>query len=425
MKITFRNDVVIASILLVFAIMAAPPAYSEESGSASWRLLKQDTLINADYWEESPRILGAGLGFTRILGVPGVDISEEGERRVRAAGGSWEQLSDAGNAALRAYTSAATPATIAFAYGFPVKFGGGFPVEFSWPVLPSTVDASDFLITLNNGEQVAPSAASVFPNFEYNERSTIVLVGDFGNRVQPGKDKAVYPVRLQIVADATPLTLVGPDGKRKNAVGMSYGDGVSPMTAYYSGPTLVAAKLSRLSGEGEGGPALFNGNLPNDGLALYGAGAKYRLRMLTTGGFSPDGVRSLYPTEFSRYFRIRTEDEHGKVVWLTETGTDYQLAGGVIRILGLAELGKAQADYTDAYIEDHDNQIDIILEGDEAALRSITHLHIPAQAPYSPLYHPGGPGNDPTPGVRYSKPGPPKMQRVRIALDDPMTVTLP
>ena len=39
------------------------------------------------------------------------------------------------------------------------------------------------------------------------------------------------------------------------------------------------------------------GYLPNDEFALYDQ-ADFRLRVLTTGGFSPDGVRSVYPTEF-------------------------------------------------------------------------------------------------------------------------------
>ena len=66
-----------------------------------------------------------------------------------------------------------------------------------------------------------------------------------------------------------------------------------------------------MSTAGEGGPAVFNGQIPNDGVALYGPDAAYRLRVLTTGGFSPDGVRSVYPTEFSRYFRVQAVDAAG------------------------------------------------------------------------------------------------------------------
>ena len=35
---------------------------------------------------------------------------------------------------------------------------------------------------------VTPAAASIFPNFEYNERSTVVMFGRFGNRLDPDAD---------------------------------------------------------------------------------------------------------------------------------------------------------------------------------------------------------------------------------------------
>ncbi|MDQ1305139.1 MAG: hypothetical protein QG671_3668, partial [Actinomycetota bacterium] len=37
--------------------------------------------------------------------------------------------------------------------------------------------------------------------------------------------------------------------------------------------------------------------------------------------------------------------------------------------------------------------------------------------------NPGGPGQTPTPGVRYTAPGPARLQPVTIALDDPMRVS--
>ena len=428
----FHNRIYTRQIrnLLGSMLLLAPslygPARAEVDPTQAYQLLKQDVLINADYWESKPRILGAGLGFTRILGVPGAEVSEEGKRRVLAEGGSWEILGTSNPAPpLRAYTSAANPQGMAVAFGVPVKFGSGLPVEFSWPVLPSSVDPTDFRITLSNGKKVTPEAASISPNLEYNERSTVVLVGSFGNRITPGEAGAVYPVKLSIVEDDTPLTMVGPAGVRKSAVGLSFGDGSAPMTGYKVGPKLCAAKLSVLSAQGEGGPAPFDGGLmPNDGVALYGEGVKYRLRVLTTGGFSPDGVRSLYPTEYSSFFRIRVKDSAGKITWLTKTAKTYAVKDGVIRILGMADLGVSHDAYNDAYVEDHDNQIDIILEGDEAAMRRITHIEAPSTAPYSPFYNPGGPGNDPTPGVRYTKPSPYIRQAVKIAIDDPMSVTL-
>ena len=393
-----------------------------------YRALHQDVLINADYYSDTPSILGASLGFTNTLGVPGLSASStRGEALTRQAGGSWRTLSgsSAGSASLRAYTSAAPVNGIATNYGHPVKYTDGFPVEFSWPVLPSSVSGDAFRVVLNTGQVVTPLAASITPNSEYNERSTVVMLGYFGNRIAPGEPGAIYPVKLEVARSRNPLKLVGPGGVVVSAAGLSYGDGHTPMTAYNPGrgPNLVAAKLSMMSTAGESAPAAFSGSLPNDGVTLYGSAAQYRLRVFTSGGFSPDGVRSVYPTEFSRFFRIQTVDADGVERWLTETGVPHQLPSGAITVLGLADLGPAQSSYDDSYVEDHDNQIDIVLSGDEAAIATIKAVQIPASEGYSPFYNPGGPGNAPTPGVTYSQPGPSQTQPVINALADPMTVT--
>ena len=400
-------------------VVAAPnPAYDS---------LMQDILIDADYWTVKPQILGAGLGFTQILGVPNLSTSAEGQAANAAFGGAWEVLSTTNpNPALRAYTSSVSPQGIYNAYNTAIVGAGGFPVEFSWPVLPTTVNGSDFEVTLNTGEKVIADGASITPNLEYNERSTVVIVSNkFGNRIEPGTPGAIYPVKLRIVRDSTPLTLLGPGGRKKIAVGMSHGNGKTPMTGYYAGPKLCAAKLSVLSTVGEGGPIFFAGSYtPNDGAALDGASAQYRLRVLTTGGFSPDGVRSLYPTEYADFFQIEIKDLDGQSVLLTQTNKTYTLRAGSIEILGLADLSVSQTTYDDSYVEDHDNQIDIILKGDEAVMKRIKYVLAPSTTPpYKPFYNPGGPGNNPTPGVAYTKPSSAIKQPVTIAIKNPMTVS--
>ncbi|MDB5339779.1 MAG: hypothetical protein JWN70_5398 [Planctomycetaceae bacterium] len=396
--------------------------------NALYELLREDVLTNADYYSDTPEILGASLGFTHILGVPGLSgTTSTDEALARAAGGSWETLSSpsASTASQRAYTSDASVPGIASNYGYPVKYTGGFPIEFSWPVLPSTVAGSDFRVTLNTGQVVTPLAASITPNFEYNERSTVVILGYFGNRIAPGQPGAIYPVKLEVADTPTPLKLVGPGGVVVSAAGLTYGDGSTPMTAYNpgSGPKLVGAKLSVMSTLGESAPEAFSGSLPNDGVTLYGSAAQYRLRVFTSGGFSPDGVTSVLPTDFSKFFRLETVDENGVVRYLTQASVAYDLPTGTITVDGLADLWPSQASYDDSYVEDHDNQIDIILSGDEAAIATIKAVEIPASGSYSPFYNPGGPGNNPTPGVTYSQPGPSQSQPVINALTNPMTVT--
>lgn len=81
--------------------------------------------------------------------------------------------------------------------------------------------------------------------------------------------------------------------------------------------------------------------------------------------------------------------------------------------------------------EDHDNYIDICLAGSRDAVAQITGVEMPAgnrtadpYGRYRPMYNPGGPGNDPTPGVKYTHPSAWQLQAVAVALREPGTVTL-
>jgi hypothetical protein len=306
-------------------------------------------------------------------------------------------------------TSSATTASVARSFGADTEGADGLPVVFSWPVLPSTVQPSDFEVVLSDGRPGRVDGVSLVPNQEYNERQVIVLVGELGDR------DGLYAERVTIVEDDSPLQLVGPQGP-VSGVGLSF-EGVDP---YQTGPSLVAAKLTAMSTEGEGSPQMFSTTGSNDGVTLYGEGAKWRLRLYTSGGFSPDGVRGLRPDEFSSFFVLHTEDS-----LLTEVGVDYELGGGTLRILGLADLGEPAPTYDDCYVEDWDNYIDIVMDGDRQAIEQLVSVEIPAVAPYQPFYNPGGPGNDPTPGVRYTAPGPADLQPIWLALDDPHVVSFP
>lgn len=379
------------------------------------RQLTNGELADADYWTDEPQILSAGLGFDGIIGLP--ELTEE---TVREAGGSWYEGPGC------EITSAATVSTIERAYvGSGVDHDDGLPVVFSWPVATETVDPTDFEFTLNTGETVFGHAAGMNPNWEQNERNTVVLFGDFGNRLPSTDPDAVFPVRLEIVEDDTPLLLVGPEGET-SAVGLTWTTETSP---YDSGPVLVGAKLNRAGSEGEGGVTLLEraGALPNDELALYGD-PDFRLRTLTSGGFSPDGVTALHPDDFKDFFRLHARGPDGEDVVMDEVDLDYELAGGTLRILGLSDLGQA-ADaediwYDDCYREDRDNYIDIVLAGDEEAARSIEAVEIPSlEGGYHAFYNPGGPGPAPFDGVTYTAPGPPDLEPVTIALDDPMRVS--
>lgn len=376
-------------------------------------ILWDDTLINADLWSNQPEILSATYDVEGIAGV------EEGEENVIAAGGAWETVATP-SPAYRALTSARTPDRVSLEFGYPTYLADAMTVAFSWPVLPSTVDRSDFAVTLNTGETVTPYVASISPNLAFNERSAVTLLGEFGNRIAPGQEGAIYPTEVNVVEN---LQLVGSAGP-VSAVDLSK-EVTSPYTTD-GGPTLIAAKLSVMNdvGAGIGTGNDFSDGYPNGGTALYGGNAQYRLRLYTTGGISPDGVAAVLPTDFSDYFQIEVT-ELGVPTLLTTTGIPYIFIDGNIFIEGLADLGVFDAPLNDAYVADNDNYIDIILRGDDAAMRLITAVIIPATGPYFPVYNPGGPGNNPTAGVTYTSPGPAVSLPVTIAIDDPMTVSYP
>ena len=384
-------------------------------------------LKEADYWSDEPVILSAGMGFEGIIGWPEVN-----EETVREAGGSWYGsviCTNGEDPPAGAYTSTVSTAGIELFYKGTAEDDDGLPIVFSWPVATETVDITDFQFTLNTGEIVYPNSAGMLPNWELNERNTVVVFGDFGNRGLSSEKGAIFPVRLDIVEDETPLLLIGPNGQEFNAVGLSWETDTSP---YDSGPKLVGAKLNHVGNEavGEGGLGFGtrSGVLPNDELSLYDEG-DFRIRVLTTGGFSPDGITGLTPTMFEDFFRIHAKGSNGEVVLLEKVGQEYLVADGKLRIVGLSDLGQKEDPdegifYDDCYAEDRDNYIDIILVGDEAAARNITHVEIPSlEGGYNAFYNPGGPGPEPFEGVRYTAPGPADLEPVINALDNPMRVS--
>jgi len=310
-----------------------------------------------------------------------------------------------------------------------VNTGSGLPVEFSWPVLPTTVQTTDFQVTLSDGSVVTPEGVSIVPNLEYNERSTVVLVGPFGTPF-PSDQGGVYVTKVAVVSDGTPMKLIGPHAKKVSAVGMSATKTTSPYDlpssdpTDWAGPKLTGGKISKMSTAGEMAPKLFGGNLENDGVDLYGKAAKFRVRVLTTGGFSPDGIRGIYPTDYRNFFQVVARSKSGKLVRLITPNKTYFIDGQPLRVLGLADVGMKDDSYDYCYNEDHDNQFDIVLSGSIKAAERVRTVVIPATGNgYQPFYNPGGPGTTPVAGIFYTSPGPRYEQKIVNALHDPMTVT--
>lgn len=360
--------------------------------------------FNADLFADRPALLSGNYGFEGYIGIPGMNGTDASSQQIAAAYNvAWNSVDASLNASQRALTSAASTDNAARVYGVDLLQADTMPLVFSYPLLPTQLNATDFLVTLSDGSRVTPQVAAFLPNLEFNERQTVVIAGEFGNRLQPGQPGALYPVSVTVVNDGSPLELLTAEGP-VSAVGLS----VASANPYVegNGPTLLAAKLNRLNNLGEGGPigvSLASQN--NSGLDLYGTAAQYRLRLYTSAGFSPDGISSLLPSEFSRYFLLEATSADGSIITIDATDAPVQIGEfGSITVLGLADLAPAGTPENAAYVEDHDNYYDIILAGDAAAIARLSRVRMPSFGAYQAVYNPGGPGNDP--GAEGAAPGP-------------------
>ena len=160
----------------------APPRSDDDVAPA----LYDDRILAADIWDDELRILSAGMGFDGVIGWPDEELDT-----IQGGGGSFYQPECADDPIVSGATAAGVEMFYRGVADDEPDYDDGLPVVFTWPVLTSTVHPEDFLFTLNTGEQVVPNAAGMLPNYELNERNTVVLFGDFGNRLDG--DEAVYP----------------------------------------------------------------------------------------------------------------------------------------------------------------------------------------------------------------------------------------
>lgn len=359
--------------------------------------------LAADFFGDQPRIITANYGFDGYISVAGLQgTGSDARAAAYQYGVAWQLIDPILGASPRAYYSATGDSAFQSTYGFAALPQDTIPVVFSHPVLGDSLSPQDFRVLLNTGEIVTPITSSFSPNSEFNERQTVVLSGDWGNRLLPGESGSRYPIRVTVFDDGSPLQLVTIAGL-VSAVGLTV-ESFNPYVAG-NGPSILAAKLNAYSDLGEGNPAWLASSTANSGFDLYGEQAMYRLRIYTSAGFSADGIASILPTDFSKFFQLLAKDNNGSDIVIKLSGLDYNINGfGCIRVLGIADTGLFQNSYDISYVEDHDNQYDIILSGDLAALARIHSIRMPSGEGYSPVYNPGGPGNDPSnnPPVRFT-----------------------
>ncbi|HGY5533372.1 MAG TPA: hypothetical protein ACN46W_08810, partial [Prochlorococcus sp.] len=188
------------------------------SQASAYEQLQRNIVINADIYggvDSDPKILAAGYGFEGIMGVPGL-LSENQIRLAKAHGAGIIQSLVGSNppAPLRNITSGVAPIGIelsGFSNTTPTQtYMDAMPIEFSHPILPSTVQPKNFRIHLNTGEIVTPLYVAQNPNYDFNERQTVVAFGYFGNRLPTNHPEAVHPEQFEVVTSETPLQLITP-----------------------------------------------------------------------------------------------------------------------------------------------------------------------------------------------------------------------
>ena len=387
-------------------------ARQKDMAASKYDQLRRDIIINADIYggQAKPEILGAGYGFEGILGIPGLQTADDIEKAYAAGAGVVSSLLDLDDVPLRNITSGTSNiGLVASGYSnAPIaeSYMDAMPIEFSHPILPSSVDPNNFELELNTGRKVNPLYAALNPNYEFNERQTVVVTGYFGNRLGSDAVGAEYPVKLTIVESSNPLQLVTPAGLFE-ATGLSK-ESNNPYDTY-NGPSLVGAKLSKLSLAGDYAPDGFDNAVKNHGVEYYGNNKKfYRLRLFTSGGFSPDGVSGFLPDQFSQYFQINAKKADGSLQKISSANKRYEVNGGTVKVLGIADLGQGkdvESDYL--YSEDHDNQFDIIIKASSrkaaASLKNVI-LPDPRLGTHRPIYNPGGPGSSSDRSTTFTEP---------------------
>jgi hypothetical protein len=181
-------------------------------------------VYNSDLFADNLSWYSGNYGFDGYLGVPGLQSSNP-QQAAADSNIAWQNVDPDLNPAQRALTSASSILGASNSYETNLVLADTMPLVFSHPVFPPSMnaDGSDFLVTMNDGTTVSPDAAGFLPNLEYNERQTVVIMGDFGNRLTPDDPDAQYPISVDVINDGTPLEMLSKTGP-VDAVG-------SPLTA--------------------------------------------------------------------------------------------------------------------------------------------------------------------------------------------------
>lgn len=149
---------------------------------------------NTDVFTDRPQFLSGNYGFEGYMGIPGMNGTDAQSQAIAAGNNvAWESLDPALNAGMRAYTSAISTTNALAVYGVPLLRADTMPLVFSHPVLPATLNNTDFDVSLSDGSRVTPQVAAFLPNLEYNERQTVVIARFLRQSPAAGSTRRAVP----------------------------------------------------------------------------------------------------------------------------------------------------------------------------------------------------------------------------------------
>ena len=399
------------------------------------KMINSDIIVNANLYGDTPEFLSA-TGFSHLVCMNSTTDLYEGQKFFL---GNYNTNLDINSHILRNITSSSdirllSPVTRHLQPGMDAM-----PICFTFPILPSSVDVKQFAITLNNGFVVKPYDFTFAPNSKYNEKQCIILNGYWNNRLLNNENtytmNSIYPISVKIVESfGKKLYAIGPKGLYDmTEKTVTFTDGyVSPI--FLNACVLTKYTLpdiyNHLGDIGSGVNAIENMNSPN---ILYGNDAEYRFRVFTAFGYSPDGILPMLPDQYERYWYLQYVDPDTSISTnLYKQQYKYTFGSYSVTIVGLADLGFLSTTGYDSatYSEDRDNQIDIIVKGDETIIKNIKKLVIPSGGfnpdtglSYISFMSPGGPGPTPIPGMKYTLPSVYQELDIINNLNNPKTVT--
>ena len=130
----------------------------------------------------------------------------------------------------------------------------GMPLTFDTPILESTIQPSDFIITQSDGSTTSPTCASLRPANGIDEGYTVLLAGDFATMEN-------LPISVQIASNSTLQSKFGVILAGLSIKTITYG--------FETGPSVLLAFYLPTEGQPQRIQVIFDGGITSSGGQLF------------------------------------------------------------------------------------------------------------------------------------------------------------